>query len=52
MKHDCCENCYYWDYIDDSESNAKICYLIVEDDPDHPAACLSEKKLDYIEGGI
>lgn len=49
MKHDCCENCYYWDYIDDtSESNAKMCYYIAENS-EHPAACLSaEMEVDYV----
>lgn len=40
-----CLNCYYWDYVDDtSESDAKMCYLVMEHCSEHPAACLSAEK--------
>lgn len=49
MRHDCCETCFYWDYINDtSESNAKICYFEFGNCTDYPPeflpACLSSEK--------
>ncbi len=41
-----CSNCYYYDYVDDtSESNAKMCYLSMEQcSIEHQAACLAFDK--------